>query len=102
MIAALAEGELDLGRVAQRLAIGPRTLQRRLSEVGTTWRAEVEAMRHRRAAELLRDTDLPVQSIAARVGYVDARALRRAFLRWTGHTPDAFRRQATGRPDRRA
>ncbi|WP_191094298.1 AraC family transcriptional regulator [Nocardia colli] len=96
--AALAEGDLDLDGVAGRLAVSPRTVQRRLGEAGTSWRATVDAVRHRRATDLLRDTDLPVRSVAARVGYTDARALRRAFLRWTGHTPDDFRRAAIDRP----
>ncbi|MFB7719191.1 helix-turn-helix domain-containing protein [Nocardia sp. NPDC056100] len=88
----MVAGELDLNNVARRLAVSARTLQRRLSEEGTTWRAEVAATRHQHAVDLLRDTELPVQSVAAKVGYQDARALRRAFQRWTGDTPDAFRR----------
>ncbi|MFF2554371.1 helix-turn-helix domain-containing protein [Nocardia sp. NPDC058058] len=88
----MAAGELDLNNVARRLAISTRTLQRRLSEEGTTWREEVAATRHQHAVDLLRDTALPVQSVAAKVGYNDARALRRAFQRWTGDTPDGFRR----------
>ncbi|MFE9580412.1 helix-turn-helix domain-containing protein [Nocardia sp. NPDC006044] len=93
MTDALARDELRLEGVAHRLALSPRTLQRRLHELNTTWRAEVEHVRQQHALHLLRDTGLPVQSVAARVGYSDARALRRAFQRWTGHSPDAFRRQ---------
>ncbi|MEE1783531.1 AraC family transcriptional regulator ligand-binding domain-containing protein [Streptomyces sp. SP17BM10] len=91
---ALADDVLSLERVACRLAVSPRTLQRRLGDHGTTWREEIDAVRHERAAYLLRDTRLPVQSIAARLGYADPRALRRAFQRWTGHTPDAYRKSA--------
>ncbi|MCP2343629.1 AraC family transcriptional regulator [Actinomadura rupiterrae] len=83
---------VSLERVARRMAVSPRTLQRRLAEQGTSWREEVEAVRHRQAARLLRDTRLPVRSIAGRLGYTDPRTLRRAFLRWTGQTPDAYRR----------
>ncbi|MGC0419874.1 helix-turn-helix domain-containing protein [Embleya sp. AB8] len=84
--------ELGLELVAHRMAMSPRTLQRRLSDLQTTWRDEIESVRHEHAATLLRDTELPVQSIAGRLGYTDARALRRAFQRWTGQTPDAYRR----------
>lgn len=90
--AALDEGELTLDGVARRLAMSSRTLQRRLSELDTSWRSEVEAVRHERAVALIRDTGLPVQSIAVRLGYTDARTLRRAFHRWTGRGPDEFRR----------
>lgn len=86
--------ELSLELVAQRMTMSPRTLQRRLSDLETTWRDEIESVRHERAAALLRETELPVQSIAGRLGYTDARALRRAFQRWTGQTPDAYRRTA--------
>ncbi|MEU7141045.1 helix-turn-helix domain-containing protein [Nocardia sp. NPDC046473] len=93
--------------MARRLAISPRTLQRRLQELDTTWRMEVESVRYEQALDLLRDTDLPVRSVAARLGDADTRALRRAFRRWTSQTPDAFRaksrpcqRPGTRNPDR--
>ncbi|MGS2809539.1 helix-turn-helix domain-containing protein [Nocardia sp. MW-W600-9] len=88
----LAAGDLELPAVAARFAASPRTFQRRLAEAGTTWREEVDAVRRERAERLLRETDLPIRSIAARLGYTDARALRRSFRRWTGQSPDAFRR----------
>ncbi|MGW6120122.1 helix-turn-helix domain-containing protein [Nocardia sp. NPDC055165] len=74
------------------MALSPRTFQRRLAEAGTTWRDEVDAARRDRAERPLRDSDLPVQSIAARLGYTDARTLRRAFSRRNGQSPDIFRR----------
>ena len=92
IVSALQDGDLTLGAVAGRLSMSSRTLQRRLGELGTGWRSEVESVRHERAVALIRDTGLPVQSIAIRLGYTDARALRRAFLRWTGERPDEFRR----------
>ncbi|WP_067722035.1 AraC family transcriptional regulator [Nocardia yamanashiensis] len=94
---ALLCGEPGLESVARRLSISQRTLQRRLAEAGTTWSAEIEQVRHQQARELLRDTELPVQSIATRIGYTDARTLRRAFHRWSGQTPDSFRKQAARR-----
>ncbi|WP_370011065.1 helix-turn-helix domain-containing protein [Nocardia cyriacigeorgica] len=98
MIDALHRDDLSLDTVAHRLAMSPRTLQRRLGDHGTRWRAEVELVRHDYATELLRDTDLPVRAVATRLGYTDARALRRAFHRWTGQSPDTFRRnQRAGR-----
>ncbi|MFE3254403.1 AraC family transcriptional regulator ligand-binding domain-containing protein [Nocardia sp. NPDC059229] len=78
--------------VAARLRISDRTLQRRLSEAGTSWSEELAAMRCEQATRLLRHTTLTVQAIALRVGYSDARALSRAFDGWTGLSPDAYRR----------
>ncbi|MEV7280408.1 helix-turn-helix domain-containing protein [Streptomyces sp. NPDC093111] len=84
-----------LPATAARMGVSPRTLQRRLDEHGTTWTAEIEAMRRADVTRLLGSTDLPIDVIAARNGYADARALRRAVHRWTGHTPAALRRLTT-------
>ncbi|MET9468573.1 helix-turn-helix domain-containing protein [Streptomyces sp. NPDC006544] len=81
-----------LTAVARRLAVSPRTLQRRLDEHGTTWSSEVEAGRRSHVTRLLHHTDLSIGSVAARSGYADARALRRAVQRWYGTTPAAVRR----------
>lgn len=88
---AVAGGPPGLDQVAGRLAMSPRTLQRRLREEGTSWREELEKLRQRRVDRLLRETSLSVESIAARVGFTDSRALRRAIHRWYGHGPAAIR-----------
>ncbi|GAA4062029.1 hypothetical protein GCM10022248_32560 [Nonomuraea soli] len=88
------DGPPSLDRVARRMAMSPRTFQRRLHEEGTSWREEVEKVREAEATRLLRDTRLTIDVIAARVGYSDIRALRRAFHRWHGHAPADFRRRS--------
>jgi len=47
-----------------------------------------------RAAELLRDTTEPVSTIAARVGYESTPSFNKAFKRWQGTSPGAYRRTA--------
>ncbi|MCT2589645.1 AraC family transcriptional regulator [Streptomyces sp. N2-109] len=91
----LTRGAPDLARVAHELGMSPRTVQRRLHEEGTSWRAELERARQRRVEQLLKTT-LTLESIAARVGYADPRSLRRAIHRWYGHGPANLRRD---RPD---
>lgn len=88
---ALRDNAVGLDQVAARLSTSRRTLQRRLSAHGTSWRGEVEAAREQRALSLLRETDLPQRAIATRLGYTDARTLRRAVRRWQGATPSALR-----------
>ncbi|MEU6785130.1 AraC family transcriptional regulator ligand-binding domain-containing protein [Nonomuraea angiospora] len=88
---AVAGGPPGLDQVAARLAMSPRTLQRRLRDEGTSWREELERLRRRRVDRLLRETTLSVESIAARVGFTDSRALRRAIHRWYGHGPAVIR-----------
>ncbi|MFI9720422.1 helix-turn-helix domain-containing protein [Streptomyces sp. NPDC052396] len=95
--AAHGEDNVTLSSVAQRLAISTRTLQRRLDEHGTTWSEQVETVRREQITQLLRTTDLSMESIAARTGYGNARALRRAVQRWYGDTPAALR-QALSAP----
>ncbi len=70
-----------LGGAARRLAVSPRTLQRLLEREGTTWRAELDAARRQQAARLLGD-GVSRATAAARLGYSDPRALRRAIRRW--------------------
>ncbi|MER5727304.1 helix-turn-helix domain-containing protein [Streptomyces sp. NPDC002138] len=90
------DGTPTLPAVARRLAVSTRTLQRRLDEHGTTWSSEVDTLRRAHITRLLHGTDLSIDSIAARSGYADARALRRAVHRWYNTTPATLRR--TGHP----
>lgn len=84
LTAALFEGAPTIGRVAGQLHLSPRTVQRRLDELGTTWRAEVDCARADHAARLLGDARLPLRAVASRIGYRDERSLRRALRRWAG------------------
>ncbi|GAA4895291.1 helix-turn-helix protein [Stackebrandtia albiflava] len=86
-----AVGAPMLTRVARRLNLSTRTLQRRLSDENTSWSAELERIRAERVERLLTTTSLPVDAIAAQVGYSDTRALRRAVHRWHGQSPVAVR-----------
>ncbi|WP_164986325.1 AraC family transcriptional regulator [Streptomyces roseicoloratus] len=85
-----------LASTSRRLSVGSRTLQRRLEEHGTSWRAELDAARRAHVTRLLTATDQTLDAIAARNGYADARTLRRAVRRWTGRTPSALRKGAAG------
>lgn len=87
----LADGIPTLDQVAWKLAMSPRTVQRRLRDEGTNWREEVEQVRRRRVDALLRDSRLSMDAIADRVGFADARSLRRAVHRWYGQGPAAVR-----------
>ena len=77
----LEDRALLLSVAARRMSVSPRTLQRLLEREGTTWRAEVEAVRRAQATRLERG-GLSKSQVARRLGYSDARALRRAVKRW--------------------
>ena len=92
VIAGLAlAGTVSLETVAKRLGTSPRTLQRRLNRRGLCFWALVEQSRFEIAGALLRDTDLKVQEIAIRLGYSSPGGFSRAFARWAGCSPSAFR-----------
>jgi AraC-like DNA-binding protein len=73
--------DLSLRTAARILAVSPRTLQRRLADDGTSWRAIVDGTRRERVNALLAE-DATADVTAARVGYAGSRALRRALRRW--------------------
>jgi AraC-like DNA-binding protein len=77
--------------VARTLGVSPRTLQRRLSEEGHGYAALAEEVRARLAGEYLNDPALTIGEIAYLLGFSEPSAFSRAFRRWTGRSPQAFR-----------
>jgi AraC-like DNA-binding protein len=75
-------GSPSLERVAQRMAVSPRTLQRRLAEHGTTWRAELNAARQRRAVKARQSGTVSTAALARQLAYLDPRSVRRVLRRW--------------------
>jgi AraC-like DNA-binding protein len=68
-----------------------RTLQRRLAEQGHSYRTLVDASRRQLAKHLLRKSDFSLIEVAFMTGFADQSAFTRAFKRWSGHTPRAYR-----------
>lgn len=83
--------EATVDAVAARLLVSGPTLRRRLAEEGTSFQALKDAVRRDRAIALLSRGDLPVEEVAARLGFSEASAFSRAFRRWTGAPPGAYR-----------
>jgi len=89
----LAEGELGIAPVARALGCSRQTLYRRLKAEGLTFAQLLDDLRRREALKLVRNPALPVKAIAYRLGFSDPAAFSRAFKRWTGRSPQAFRAQ---------
>ncbi len=87
----LAEGPPDLGRVARRLGMSRRTLQRALGREGTRFQRLVDDTRREVALARLEDPRLTLSELAFLVGFSELSAFDRAFRRWTGKSPRAFR-----------
>jgi AcrR family transcriptional regulator len=79
---AVDDGDPSLSTVARHLAVSPRTLQRQLAAHGTTWRAELDALRRRRAAQARRSGTTKAASLVHLLGYADPRSVRRSLRRW--------------------
>lgn len=82
---------LTLGHFAGRLNMSARTLHRRLAEEGTSFRDVVAGVRRVLAERHLRERKLGIAEIAFLLGFSEASAFHRAFKRWTGSPPDAYR-----------
>jgi AraC-like DNA-binding protein len=95
----LAEGEPRMDEVARRLHVGARTLQRRLSEEGTHFREVLDSLRRELALRHVREGAPSLSELGFLLGFQEPSAFHRAFRRWTGTTPSAWRgAQAAARP----
>lgn len=88
---ALGQGCADSQRMASLLGISQRTLQRRLQDLGRSFSTVVEDFKRDEALRLLQDDREHLVHIAARLGYAEQTSFTRAFRRWTGETPGAWR-----------
>lgn len=88
----LADGVPPMRLVARRLAMSERTLHRRLGDEGLRYQDVVVDVRTALATEMLAMSDQSLVDIAFLTGFSDQSAFQRAFKRWTGTTPLAFRR----------
>jgi AraC-like DNA-binding protein len=83
-----------LDRLAQTLALSAATLRRRLEDEGTSWGQLKDEVRRDLALHHLAQGQLAVSEIADRLGFEDASTFYRAFRKWTGCAPGAWRTQA--------
>jgi len=89
----LPDGEVTLADLAPRLHMSARTLQRRLSAEGTSLQQELAAVRRQQALYFL-ENGTAIAELSWLLGYSDPSAFHRAFKRWMGMSPEAWRTQA--------
>jgi AraC-like DNA-binding protein len=87
----LPSGRTQIDDVARELAVSRRSLQRRLSEEGTTWLDVLNSARMRLAQHYLKTTKLNAAEVSFLLGFEDPNSFFRAFRRWTDATPEAWR-----------
>ena len=77
--------------IAAVFSIHPRTLNRHLRSCGTSFQELADQSRFEIAQQLLENSSMKLNQIAATLNYSDASAFSRAFRRWSGMSPALWR-----------
>jgi AraC-like DNA-binding protein len=91
----------DQASVAKRLHVSVRSLQRRLGDEDTSFRAVRDGVLRAIVEAQLWNPALSIKAIALGLGFGDVAALSKAFRRWTGQPPTTFRARVVARAARR-
>lgn len=90
---ALSSGNCSIEHCAKRLGSSVRTLQATLSEHELRFSDILERQRVELARRYLESEEMSLDDVAARLGYSEQSSFGRAFKRWTGATPQQYRRE---------
>ena len=82
----------QMSQTARLLNMSTRTYRRRLAEEDFSFQQLLDTVRLEHVDYYLTKTNLPMFSIALNVGFNDASNFRRAYVKWTGETPQQARR----------
>lgn len=88
------DGWPELGDLAKALGLSSSSLQRRLAQEGLNYQRVKDFLRRDMAINLLSRDDLTVIEVAELTGFQEASAFHRAFKKWTGVSPGAYRRSS--------
>ncbi|KJF70300.1 AraC family transcriptional regulator [Agrobacterium arsenijevicii] len=78
--------------IATRFKLSPATLRRKLQGEGQSFNSIKDELRYAAARDILASGNEAIASIASRLGYAEPSAFHRAFLKWSGSTPAAYRK----------
>lgn len=92
----LPMGRANIDAAAEYLHMNRRTLQRRLVLEGSSFSTQLEIVRSELAVHYLARDDMPLNQVAALLGYTEQSALNRACRRWFAATPLEYRRRSIG------
>lgn len=91
LIEMLPAGASDADTCARKLGVSRRTLQRRLTDEGTTFQAQLNHTRELLAKHYLGNSAMRSDEIAYLLGYAELNSFLRAFSAWTGTSPSEYR-----------
>ncbi|HIE01676.1 MAG TPA: AraC family transcriptional regulator [Thiotrichaceae bacterium] len=87
------KGDYSAFKLAERMAMSPCSLQRRIHKSGTNATALLNEARYTRALELLANEHISIKEIASQLGFSSESAFHKAFQRWSQKTPVQVRRE---------
>lgn len=88
----LGEGDFSLGAASRHFGLGERTLQRRMKDESSSYRELINRARRELARHLLLSSDATPAEIAGALGFCEPSVFYRAFQKWYGMAPQAYRR----------
>ncbi len=92
----LAGSQPSLDNIAKNMGMTPRSLQRKLKDKQTSYGELLDDIRAQMAKAYLRDPDLALCEVSYLLGFVEQSSFTRAFKRWTGVTPNRYRKDLSG------
>ena len=87
----MAKGAPSIDLVAEKLNFSQRSLQRKLNDSGTSYKHLVENIRQAMAEQYLNQNQLSLGEISYLLGFANVANFSRAFKRWKGISPGAYR-----------
>jgi len=92
LIEGMGQQKRPVTTIAREIGLSARTLSRRLAEEGTSFQGIQDQVRHQLAVALLGDASVSIAEVAFFLGYAEPAPFHRSFKRWTGTTPQLYRR----------
>jgi len=96
LVETMGQGNPSVTSIGRGMGLSARTLSRRLVEEGTSFRVIRDQVRSQLAAALMSDASVSIAEVAFFLGYAEPAPFHRSFKRWTGKTPQAYRRSRLG------
>jgi len=90
----LPSGNVTVENVAEQLAVSSRSLQRQLREEGQSFTSLLDKTRQEIALQYVKNHQYELTEVAFLLGFSDLSTFSRSFKRWTGHSPDQYRKAA--------
>ena len=92
----LSSGHATQESIADALHMSLRSLQRRLNNEGTSYKGLMDETRRELAAHYMAESHRSINEITYLLGFSEPSNFSRAFRRWTGKSPSAYREQPPG------